>query len=208
MGTSNVPGSISHVDVRSAGGKQMSLWQVLSFAILCSQTRRKSYCAALLLCAFLYPKEAKATVNVSFSASVPATTQTEFIANTTNQYFCTLTKSPFFSNTYSLTISSKNSTYQTSTTTVDSNKIVSNFIMFATTTYLYGWVDGQSYERDHTLGMLGSYMVNCSTPSYFYNIQSTSSAWHLGTCLDSLSTLNNAIYQQNFSTPTVIPGTN
>lgn len=82
-----------------------------------------------------------ATVNISFSSSA-ATLQDEFIQNTTSQYTGTLTKSPYFANTYSFTITGKNSGYQP--------PAVSSPIATATAVdalLAYGVGNGMDYER-------------------------------------------------------------
>lgn len=161
------------------------------------------------LASLLIGTPALATVNVSFSSATPASMQKDFIANATNQYLATITPSLFFSNTYSLVIKGLNPAYTPpipSTSTINWQTVIDNFVAQSTTTYLYGWANGQHYERFHDIGTLGYYIVNCSTPTAFSLVQSSTSTWNLGTCLDSLGTLNSAIYQQEFSTPTVING--
>jgi hypothetical protein len=175
---------------------QVSSWSICAVFALCSFT-----CLAML-------SEAQATVNVYFSTSTPSL-QAEFIANATNQYDATLTPSPYFPGTYTITIKGKNPNYNPpspSTPTVNAAQLLNALVQVSSTSYPYGWVDGQRYERYNDLQMLQSYVVQCSSPTSFSLVQATTTTWNAATCGDALWNLYYVIYQQNFAVPPVIPG--
>lgn len=94
------------------------------------------------LSAFCFVGRAHAAVNVSFSTAAPKSIQQEFIASTTGFYLSTVTKSPYFADTYSLTIHGKNPNYQP--------PAVSSPILTATAfeaCAAYGVGNGMDYER-------------------------------------------------------------
>lgn len=60
----------------------------------------------------------------------------------------------------------------------------------STWSYVYGFADGQAYERHEDLNTIGNMAISCSTTT---------------TCSEGLSNASTQIYQQNFADPTVIP---
>lgn len=162
-------------------------------------------CALIgLLCA----GPASATVIVYVSSAAPTGLQADFIQATTSQYLATVSTSIWFSNTFTVTLYGKNPYYKPPPPpqTIDVQALINTFISVSTYTYVYGFADGQAYERKHDIKALGNFNVLCSSPTAFHLFQASTNTWDLGTCEDALSTASNFVYQQNFSTPTVVPG--
>jgi hypothetical protein len=126
----------------------------------------------------------------------------DFLANATNQYLGTLTKSAFFANTYSFSVTRKNPAYQPPAPPLDPNRIVNEFIANSTYTYVYGWANGMENERAKNLRSISDFSVQCSSPG-FYGV---TGAWDVRVCTTTLANIHQYIYDQSFSTPTVIPG--
>lgn len=159
-----------------------------------------SVCAAVLWCG----GRAWAYTVVTASTAAPAGIEQKFIAATTAQFNASLFVNPLASNTYAIKLFGLNPNYVPPPQVVplDFAAIISS-VSF---NYVYGFVDGQYLERKQDLNMVGSLDVMCSTPTAFGLIQATTATWSAATCMDVLGTLNSQIYQQNFSTPTVIGG--
>lgn len=139
---------------------------------------------------------ASAYTVIQLGSGVPESVEQSLIASTTAQYLGTVFVNPLVSNTYQIKILGLNPNYQAPApppTTLE------QALSLGATVYVYGFVDGQSYERHHDLGTIQNYQVNCSSPTFFsVAVDSTS-------CNAILGQLANDIYTQNFSTPTVIP---
>jgi hypothetical protein len=147
-----------------------------------------------------------AAINVYFSNSAPPSLQADLMASLTTQYQTTVTPG-FFANTFTVTISSKQAApVCAGTMPCQLDLDISAIIAVSTVNYVYGWANGQQYERNHDLSVIGNYVLNCSSVPYFHHISGSSATWDLGTCDDSLGTISNTIYQQNFSSPTVLTG--
>jgi len=89
------------------------------------------------------------------------------------------------------------------------------------TVYVYGFANGMQYERNKDLSWWlaqpgsigwpnGGYYYNCSSATYFNNLQVDTNTAQLvnidsATCNAVLSAVYNEIFQQNVSTPIVIP---
>lgn len=163
-----------------------------------------------LLTLLLMATLAHGAVNVYFAPSVPATLQDDFIANATSQYVGVLTKSAFQTNTYTLTVSSKNPAYlppspvAVSTPLITLDSITSKLINISTDSYVYGYVDGMFRERVTDIEILGDFGVHCSSAGYFVR-QSTQTTWNPSVCGDALNSANLSIYQQFGSTVPVVP---
>lgn len=145
---------------------------------------------------------ANATVNVYLSTSAPASLQAEFIGTATTQYKATITKSPYFADTFGITLFSKiaGQTPAPTPQAPDVATIVKTFVAKATTTYDYGWAAGQEYERKENLNAINLFSVNCSSPTFYDVAVSTES------CYSVLWKLYGYINQKNYAEPTVIPG--
>lgn len=143
------------------------------------------------------------------STSAPQGIEQTFIAATTTQFEATLFVNPLFAGTYQIQLLGPNPAYNPPVTDAD---LLQALVTIDSYTYVYGWADGMRYERGHDLGYFtapagqigmpnGGFFVNCSSAPYF-NVPAIDST----TCQGVLATVYNFIYQQNFSTPTVVPG--
>ena len=134
---------------------------------------------------------------VQMSTAAPTGTEDAFLAALEAQFIAGVTANPLASNTYSIKLYGPNPTYQAPApppTTLE------QALSLGATVYVYGFADGQAYERKHDLDTVGHYDFNCSSPTFFglVTIDTT-------TCFTIMGQLANDIYTQNFSTPTVIP---
>lgn len=151
---------------------------------------------------------ARAAVNVYLSTAAPSGLQADLLSNLTSQYVATFSASPYFPGTYTATLFRKNPNYQPPPQALDINKLTAEFISQSTMTFIYGFADGQAYERHVDLNTIAESNVNCSSSTYYDQFIGTTT-YHTPidqvTCNAVLSQVWSVIYQQNFSTPTVIP---
>lgn len=162
----------------------------------------------MTLC-LLMPAPSQSAVNVYLGSGVPVSIQADFIANATTYFNATLVPSSFFPGTYTLTVLGKNPPVQcggTVTLPCDLDKDVASMVAVSTYSYIYGFRDGQEYERNHDLGTIGSFTMNCSSPTAFSLAQMAPAGWSLGTCIDTLGTVSSTIYNQYYSSPTIVNG--
>lgn len=142
------------------------------------------------------------TLNVQLT---DAALWTDLMAATTGQYNGTL-KPGLFSNSYTLTVTSKK---PVTPTTPPAPPIVTlpldQALALGATVYVYGFANGQEYERKVELGTLSHYAINCSTPSMFSSMVAPWDSRDATICNEVIGTTYNDIYTQNFSTPTIIP---
>lgn len=149
------------------------------------------------------------TINVSLSTSAinPTALQQDIFGNlTTGYYLGTIVADRYQANTYRATISGKNPSFQApsvSTTLLNLDTIADKLTKISTDTFVYGYVAGMAYERKHDIGLVGDYFVHCDSAPYF---DASSIEWSSSTCNTALGRASNSVYQQNFSSPTVVPG--
>lgn len=152
------------------------------------------------------------TLNVSLSTSAanPSALQQALLSDlTTGPYLGIAKPSPFFANTYSVTLNGKNPNYLSpsgSTANLTMDGLLRRLESTTTDYFLYGYLTGMQNERQNDLYIMGGYGLNCSTPTAFVR-QSTTTAWNVAQCMDAINTVYRAIYQQYQSTPVVVvPG--
>lgn len=126
------------------------------------------------------------------------TVQASFLASTTAQFQATLTPNPLVANTYSINLLGANPSYNPPPTTIQ------QALSLGATVYLYGWVDGQHYERAHDEGIASVYAINCSSPTVFTLHQTSTATFDTATCQDAIGMVYQQIYQQDYSTPTAV----
>ena len=159
-----------------------------------------------------------AYTTVTISTAAPAGTEKALIASVTAQFRCDVVPNKYSPSISQITVYGPNPDYvspqvipSTAGVYVVKIKADTKMVYQSTTSlgeiYVYGWSDGQRYERKTDLNTIGSFILDCSSPSVFDVFQSSGKPWDLGTCLDALMTVNNIIYQQDFADPTPItPG--
>jgi hypothetical protein len=140
---------------------------------------------------------------VTISTGAPAGLEQQFLAATTAQFLGKVIKNPLASGTYSLILFGPNPAYNPPPTNRD---LLNALVTVDSWTYVMGWSDGEQYERQQDMTFVGSYLMQCSTPTVFDLTQASTGTWNISTCQDSLATINNSMYQLNFDTPTVVPG--
>lgn len=175
----------------------------------------------LLIGSLTATRNALATVNVYFSGPQATQLQQNFLLDTTSQYQGLLSPSPYFANTYSLTLSQKNppappaqscdTDAELALTTATLSGLISNLQQHDTDYYLNGWVNGQSYERWENLVTIGNYGVSCTSSVFTAPPGVSTTTWKVPpidntTCKFVLGYINQIIYQKNFALPTQVPG--
>lgn len=127
---------------------------------------------------------------VTITSPTPAI-QADFIAGTTAQWE-SIVKPGLFAGDFKVTLTGKKIIHdplpQISLPCTLDESIVA-IVAVTTQSYVYGFANGQSYERQIDLGTIGNAYTVCASTD---------------TCTDGLYRVSNTIYQQNFSTPTVI----
>jgi len=138
---------------------------------------------------------------VQTSTSAPRGLETSFIAATTNQFLSTLFVNPLFAGTYQLTLLGVNPNYNPPPTTLEQS------LSLGATVYVYGFVDGMTYQQhveEKSVGFEGSL---CSAATNFNLVNTTTATFDTNTCLDMISTIEDQLYEMSLSTPTPIPPT-
>jgi hypothetical protein len=150
------------------------------------------------------------TVAVAASTA-PAGTEAAFLANATNYMNANLYVNPFAPNTYQLTLYGLNPNYvppvSVAIDTTTWFNTLNMMISKSSDTLEWGWGFGVAKERYTDLDYISQFesaCVNASTSTflvfgstYIYDTSISST-----TCLETLLTINNFIYQQSFPSPT------
>lgn len=158
-------------------------------------------------------------VNVSFSNTAPASLQTEFLSGVTTQYVGVVTKSPFFSNTYSFVISGKNEEYQpppappvvtiisTGTYVVkigEDTKMVYQSTSSISEIYVYGFADGMESERKDDLSLIRGLIDNSmatDTCGGFVSLSTSTAKEYMSGCYTGYNTAISTISVRDGMTP-------
>ena len=168
------------------------------------------------LCLFLQPKGIWGCSAVALlallagpaygAANVTATTltlQADFIASTTNQYDATITPSPYFANTYSISIKGKKDY---------TPPVVSSPILTGTAfreCFVHGFVFGMESERKDDLRIIDSLRSDILTTDtcggFVAGSSVTASAAFLDGCWTAYSVANSTITQRDGMTPVIVP---
>lgn len=190
------------------GGGFISGLLMASFSFLTNARRERTGRILAVLAVFLATAGIKNAQAVSVFAVTTSTGATpgldqQFLAAISSQFTAKIVKNSLVSNTYAITLFAPNPNYLPPPTTGDLLDVISSM---TANSYVYGFASGIENERWRDLGLIGSFDVNCSSPTAFNLVQSSTKTFDLGTCIDSLSTASNSIYQQEFSTPTAAPG--
>lgn len=152
----------------------------------------------------------QASVNVYFAASAPASLQTELIAALTSQYLVQLTPSSYFPNTYTATVTGINPSYQCGgTVTVNVpcqlDMDVNNMVAVSTYTGTYMFGSGMVYQQDQQESFVAGMGTLCGSATSYNLIRTTTTTFNTATCQDVTGTILNELYNEQLSTPTVIP---
>lgn len=160
----------------------------------------------LIVVAILAPVNAAVqTINVRTSTATvnSQALAKDFIAATTTQFDAQVVAG-YFADSWTLTIKSRKGPPPPSLQVITLDTVTNKLVKISSDSYVYGYMDGMVTERNKDLDLIASYIVNCSSPSYFAN--SSTATWSPSACNVSLGNASNKIYTQFFSTPTVLPG--
>lgn len=132
---------------------------------------------------------AHAFSQVMVSTSAPQGFEAIWLNQQRAEYNVQITSNPLASNTYTMKLFGPNPNYNPSPPPPTT---LQQALDLGATVYAYGFVAGQETERHQDLAKIGSYLVNLGTSDL--------------TCTNYIGALENDIYTQYFSTPTVVPG--
>lgn len=162
--------------------KSMLAWVV---AGLCSLTTVSTHAATYTL-----------NVSLSTSAVFPAQLQSEILGSlTTGQYIGTSVASPYFPNTFSVTVKSKNPAYQApsvSTTLINLDTIANKLVDASSYSYHAAFANGMYYERGNDLAALGYIKTTYCVPGLLFKGVAIDSV----TCNNMLGFANDWIVSQ------------
>lgn len=149
---------------------------------------------------------------VVVSTGAPTGIESQMIAAMANQFNIKVVPNPLASNTYAITLYGTNPNFNPPVSQADLLKQIDLDAQYMatvdTSTFIYGFADGMSYQQRQEENTVGSYAINCSTPTLFNLLQTSTSTFDKNTCSDVLGTINYQLYEQSLSTPTVIPPEN
>ena len=168
---------------------------------------KRAFGVALLYSLLGFPALAGAAVNVYFASSAPPALQNELIAAVTTQFPSTLAPG-FFSNTWTITVSSMNTPPPCGATVYLPAQIdtdVNNIVAVTTATGVYMFGSGMTYQQQQEEGLIGAMGQLCGSPTDYNLVQTTPSTFNPNTCEDVVGTLENQLFNESLSTPTVIP---
>jgi hypothetical protein len=169
--------------------------EILQMRKLCAVT-----IATILGLAGLALQAGHAAVNISFDKSALQTLQQEFISGTTAQYLSTLTKSPYFSDTYSLVIKGKNPEYEPPPDPIGTATAMDEC-------FAHGFVFGMEDERDDDLNIISGLKDNLlvtRTCGGLISGTTVATDAFLDGCWSAYSVATSTITQRNGLYPTVI----
>lgn len=143
----------------------------------------------------------EAATNVYLAVGAPAILQASLVADVTNQYEATIGQG-FFGDT-KITISARKTLppQAPAQCPCDLDKNLALLVATSTTTFLYGYRDGEEDERKRNLGTVSFYAVNCSSAPLF---GASTETWNTGVCGKAIWAPYWDIYWQSFSSPTII----
>lgn len=156
-----------------------------------------------ILAAFYFASPAYSFTTVQLSTSSPKGLENAFLAATTTQFTATVVSNPFFANTYQVLLQDYNPGY---TKPVTMQELLNSLVTVDSYTYVYGWADGESYDRTQTIGHVAQKSNLCASATNFQLIESGTATFNSATCHDVLGTILNDLYLLEFSSPTVVPG--
>lgn len=145
------------------------------------------------------------TINVYIADSPEAASiKDSFIARTTDFFDATVKQSTFFTNTFSVNVKGLNPGYvppapDPGIATLET--ITRDLTAISTWTYVYGWADGTERERQSNADILGSYIVECSSPAHFG--VDPDAEWSEGTCNTALMGPIQDIYEKSLEIPVI-----
>lgn len=143
-----------------------------------------------VLALLLIPAYLTAAVNVYIDSPE---LQSQFIQDATTQYQGTLAASPFFKNTYTLNLTSKNELVSPPAIPIliTLDTLADKLVSISTNSGVDFWAFGMDYERHNDAVIAGNLLSHCSDPKYF-NVVAIDST----TCNIVAGSISNWIVQQ------------
>lgn len=141
---------------------------------------------------------------IQISTGAPAGFEKTFLSAMQAQFNVKITTNPLVANTYSIVAYGPNLIYNPPITNLQLLQQINLDSQYMATvdsfTYVYGFADGQICNQQDNRNIVEGFEINCSTPNA--NVPT----WDPSTCISVTAAIDNAIYQESLSTPTVIGG--
>lgn len=138
------------------------------------------------------------------SSAAPAGFEQTFIAAMKAQFNVKVVTNPLVANTYGITVYGPNPLYNPPISNAQLLQQLDLDAQYMATvdsyTYVYGFADGQTYNQHDNRDIVEGFELNCSTPL------ASVPTWDSETCVSVTLAIDNAIYQESLSTPTVVGG--
>jgi hypothetical protein len=154
-------------------------------------------------------RDAEAYTVVTVGTGTANSVEDTLISFTTTYFNTTFFVNPFFPHTYQIKLWGLNPSFQPpQSVTIDTTTWATNIAAMqkiSSDTYVYGFATGQDYQKNVDIGIGGTLGNLCSSATNFMLISATTNTWSQGTCLDTISTFLNQLFQLSLSTPTMIP---
>ena len=156
---------------------------------------------AMILGGILLTKPCHAFQGYNVVVTTDPISQAAFLANTTNEFIATEVPNPFVANTYQINLYGINPNYNPPIT---NQELFAGLLYVDTSTYVYGWAAGESYQQTAQIDQTAYLESLCSSATNFTLVQTTTATFDTNTCLDTLSTVVEQLYQLSLSTPTQV----
>ena len=134
--------------------------------------------------------------------------ETSILAATTSQFDCyptpplTQYANPLFAGTFEVTCTGLNPSFNPAPTNVE---LLQDIVTVDSTTYLYGFADGQNYQQTQEESLVGALGNLCAYATNYNLVNTTSATFNASTCADVIGTVESCLFKESDSTPTVIP---
>lgn len=150
-----------------------------------------------LICLLFLAVSVQAFEQIQISTSAPAGFEQTFLSAMQAQFNVKVISNPLASNTYAITVYGLNPSYNAPE---DPPSTLQQALALGATVYAYGFANGQSYNQFDNRNIVEGFGLLCPTPV------NNLFTWDPQTCYAVTSEIDNAIFQESLSTPTVIPG--
>lgn len=139
---------------------------------------------------------------VQVSTASPSSLEQSFIAATTAQFSGTVFVNPFFPGTFQILLTGENSSYNP---VVSNQDLLNEITQISTSTFIYGFADGMTYQQTTEEGSIGFLGNLCGSATSFSLIQTTAQTFDKNTCEDVVTTIESQLFAMSLSTPTPLP---
>jgi hypothetical protein len=146
--------------------------------------------------------------NVVITTSAP--TEAEFLSISSNVFTAQVSSNPFIGNTYSINLLEQNPNYVLPGQVVPSapcqlDQDVDTIVAETTWTGVYMFGSGMTYQQNQQIGLIGALGNLCGYATNYNLVETSTTTFNKNTCQDVIGTIENELFNESLSTPTVIP---